>query len=86
MQAIRTKLGEGGRMIIPSIFRQNLHLAVGDDIIVHMQDDVIYITTPNHALQKLQAKVKNYTDSMGGSISLVDELIATRRAEVDREK
>ena len=34
MSAVRTKLGEGGRVIVPATFRQNLHLEVGDDIIL----------------------------------------------------
>ena len=83
MNAIRAKLGDGGRVIISAAFRQNLHLTAGDDIILHMQDDVIYITTPNQALRKLQTKVKNYTNATGQDISLVDELIAMRRSEVD---
>ena len=84
MSAIRTKLGDGGRVIIPATFRQNLHLEAGDDIILHMQENIIYITTPNQALHKLPAKVKNYTDATGEHISLVDELIAMRRLEVDQ--
>jgi AbrB family looped-hinge helix DNA binding protein len=83
MNAIRTKLGDGGRVIIPAAFRQNLHLTAGDDIVLHMQEDIIYITTPNQALRKLQAKVRNYTNDTGQDISLVDELIAMRRSEVD---
>ena len=83
MSAIRTKLGKGGRVIIPATFRQNLHLEAGDDIILHMQENTIHITTPNQALHKLQAKVKNYANAAGEHISLVDELIAMRRLEVD---
>lgn len=85
MEVIRTKLGDGGRIIIPAIFRQNLHLTPGDDIILHMKEDIIYITTPDQALSKLQAKVKNYTNKLGQDISLVDELIAARRSEAKRE-
>jgi AbrB family looped-hinge helix DNA binding protein len=85
MSVIRTKLGEGGRMIIPAAFRNNLHLNVGDDIILHMQDDTIYITTPHRALQKLQNKVKHYFGNTGKQISLADELITTRRTEAERE-
>jgi AbrB family looped-hinge helix DNA binding protein len=84
MSAIRTKLGKGGRVIIPATFRQNLHLEAGDDIILHMQENTIHITTPNQALYKLQAKVKNYANAAGEHISLVDELIAMRRLEVDQ--
>ncbi len=86
MKAIRTKLGDGGRVIIPATFRQNLHLTTGDDLVLHMQEDAIYITTPDQALRKLQAKVRNYTNANGQDISLVDELIAMRRSEVDSEK
>lgn len=78
---IRTKLGEGGRIIIPSAFRQNLRLSVGDDIIIHMQDNTIHITTPNQALQKLQQRVKEYNDNSENPLSLVDELISMRRLE-----
>ena len=84
MSAIRTKLGKGGRVIIPATFCQNLHLEAGDDIILHMQENIIHITTPNQALHKLQTKVKNYTNATGEHISLVDELIAMRRLEVDQ--
>lgn len=87
MSTIRTKLGEAGRVIIPATFRQNLRLKQGDDLILHMQDDIIYITTPNQALRTLQTKVKNYFNTVanGKHISLVDELISMRRLEVDSE-
>ena len=41
MKAIRTKLGKGGRVIIPTAFRQYLHLETGDDIILHMEDNLL---------------------------------------------
>ncbi|WP_032138869.1 MULTISPECIES: AbrB/MazE/SpoVT family DNA-binding domain-containing protein [Rickettsia] len=85
MQTMRTKLGEGGRIVIPASFRQNLHLLPGDDIVLHMKENIIYITTPNQALAELQAMVKNYTDSTGERISLVDELIKSRRLEASHE-
>lgn len=81
MNDVRTKIGEGGRVIIPAIFRQTLHLEPGDDIILHYEDNAIHITTPEQALIKLQAKVKSYLDRAEKPVSLVDELIAMRRAE-----
>jgi len=83
MSAIRAKLGDGGRVIIPAAFRQNMHLIAGDDIMLNMQDGVIYITTPNQALRKLQTKVKNYTNATDQGISLLDQLIAIRRSDAD---
>ena len=70
MKAVRTKLGKGGRVIIPTAFRQNLHLETGDDIILHMEDNLIYITTAEQALRTLQNKVKNYINTTGQNISL----------------
>jgi len=85
MKAIRTKLGKGGRVIIPTAFRQNLRLETGDDIILHMEDNLIYLTTAEQALQKLQKKVKNYIKATDRNISLVDELITMRRNEAKYE-
>ena len=85
MKAIRTKLGKGGRVIIPTAFRQYLHLETGDDIILHMEDNLIYLTTAEQALQKLQKKFKNYIKATDRNISLVDELITMRRNEAKYE-
>ncbi len=85
MNDIRTKMGDGGRVIIPVIFRKILRLKAGDDIILHFEDNEIHITTPEQALIKLQAKVKSYLDKADKPVSLVDELIAMRRAEAKDE-
>ena len=85
MKAVRTKLGKGGRVIIPTAFRQNLHLETGDDIILHMEDNLIYLTTAEQALRTLQNKVKNYINTTDQNISLTDELITMRRNEAKYE-
>ena len=85
MKAIRTKLGKGGRVIIPTAFRQNLHLEAGDDVILHMEDNIIYLTTADQALRKLQNKVKDYINTTGQNISLTNELITMRRNEAKGE-
>lgn len=86
MNDIRTKIGEGGRVIIPAAFRNALHLEPGDDIILHFENNEIHMTTPEQALLKLQAKVKSYTEKLEKPISLVDELIKMRRAEAEHEQ
>ena len=85
MNDMRTRIGEGGRVIIPSIFRQQLQLKIGDEIILHIKDEEIHMTTPLQALRKLQTRVKNCMDSADNPTSLVDELIAMRRAETEEE-
>ena len=85
MKAIKTKLGKGGRINIPATFRQKLHINIGDDIILHMQDNLIYLTTAEKALHELQTKVKKYFNSTGKKISLADDLIRHRRKEATSE-
>ena len=85
MKAIRTKLGKAGRVSIPTTFRKNLHLEAGDDIILHMEDNIIYLTTAEQALKTLQNKVRKHMLSTGQNISLADELISLRRNEAKHE-
>ena len=85
MNDIRTRMGEGGRVIIPALFRQELGLQPGDDLILHLESNEIHITTPEQALRKLQARVRDFFQEKGENISLVDELIATRRQEAKYE-
>ena len=85
MKAIKTKLGKNGRVIIPTAFRQNLHLQTGDDIIIHMEDNLIYLTTAEQALRRLQKKVKSYMNATGQNFSFVDVLISERRKEAEHE-
>ena len=85
MNDVRTKIGAGGRVIIPAVFRQALHLQTGDDIILHFENNEIHIITPDQALAKLQAKVKSYLDKSEKPVSLIDELIVMRRAEAKDE-
>lgn len=86
MNDVRTKIGDGGRVIIPAIFRQAIHLESGNDIIFHLDSNEIYITTPEQAHLKLQTKVKSCLDKMDTAISLGGELISTRREEAKRER
>ena len=78
---IRTKLGKGGRIIIPSRFRKNLNLSEGDDIVLQMQNNNICISTAQSALKRLQDKVKE----LDSNISLVNQLITERRLDAKNE-
>ena len=82
MLDIRTKIGAGGRIIIPSIVREKLRMSVGDEVIIHVKEEELYITTTEHALLKIREKVKKHNRE---KISLVDELLATRRMEASHE-
>jgi len=82
MLDIRTKIGAGGRVIIPSLIRERLNFSVGDEVVLHVKEEELCITTVEQALSQLQQKVKARNK---GKISLVNELLATRRKEAADE-
>jgi AbrB family looped-hinge helix DNA binding protein len=83
MQAIRTKIGAGGRIIIPASIRNNLHLYQGDSIVLHCENDRIVITTAEKALSSLQHKIRSCLK--GKKISMSDQLINIRKLESKNE-
>lgn len=72
---VRTKPTEGGRIVIPTEYRQALGLQIGDELILHLEDGEVRIFTPQQAIKRAQDLVSPYLQE--GS-SLADELIAER--------
>ena len=82
MAAIKTKLGKGGRVVIPAEYRKRLGIEPGDEIIVSFKDGEIKITTVREAVRRAQEIVRRFVPE---GVSLVDELIQERRREAARE-
>lgn len=80
--SIRTKVSEGGRIVIPAEFRKVLGLEVGDEVIVRLAGGEIKVTGVAAAVQCVQEKVRRYVPE-GRSLS--EELIAERRQESSHE-
>ena len=78
---VRTRLAEGGRVVIPAEFRRAIGLEVGDEVIVRLEDGEVRILTPESAIRRAQDLVRRYVPE---GRSLVDELLAERRDEVAR--
>ena len=78
MTQTRTKLTEGGRIVIPSEYRQALGLQIGDEVILRLEDGEVRIFTPEQAIKHAQELVRRFIPE-GRSLS--DELIAERRTE-----
>jgi AbrB family looped-hinge helix DNA binding protein len=78
MVEIRTKLAEGGRIVIPVEYRQALGIHVGDEVILRLEDGEVRILTPQQAIKRAQELVSRYVTP---ERSLADELLAERRAE-----
>ncbi len=81
MQEIRTKLGQSGRIVIPTEYRRRLGLEAGE-IIMHLDEEGLHLCTPAQAVARAQALVQRYVPE-GRNLS--GELISERREEADRE-
>lgn len=75
-----TKLTDGGRIVIPAEYRRALHLDVGDEVVLSLENDEIRILSRREALRRAQEIVSRYITH-----PLVDELIAERRQEAAGE-
>jgi len=81
MDNIKTKLGQGGRIVLPAEFREALGVKVGDELILSLKDDEIHVFTRREAIKRAQGMLKHIAPGR----SLADELIRERRAEAARE-
>ena len=82
MPRIRTKVAEGGRIVIPAEFRRALDLDVGDEVILDLREGQLTVLTPQQAVKRAQELVRRYVPE---GRRLVDELIEERRAEAAHE-
>lgn len=78
MNEMKTKLTEGGRIVIPAEYRQALGLQVGDELILRLEGGEVRIFTPRQAVKHAQELVRQYIPQ--GRL-LSDELLAERRLE-----
>jgi bifunctional DNA-binding transcriptional regulator/antitoxin component of YhaV-PrlF toxin-antitoxin module len=78
MNQIKTKLGEGGRIVIPPEYLQVLAMEVGDTVILRLENGEVRIFTQKEAIRKAQESVNTYLPE---ERSLSDELITERRLE-----
>lgn len=82
MTSIKTKIGEGGRVVVPAKYRKALDLKPGDDVILVLGDGEVRITTVKQAIRRAQQIVRRYVPE---DRDLVSELIKERREEAARE-
>jgi len=62
------KIGKGGCVIIPAIYRKALKLRIGDELIISLEDGELRLFKQCDALQKIQksatrkSRIKNHID------------------------
>ena len=82
MTAVKGKVVEGGRIIVPAAFRKSMGLAKGDAVFMELHGDELRVRPARSALRRIQAKLH----ALGPSEGLPsDKLIAERQAEAERE-
>ena len=82
MASQRVKLVEGGKLVIPAIFRREMGVKPGDTLIVEMDGGDLRVRSLPSAIARVQARMRELNPE-GRSLS--DELVAERRAEAARE-
>lgn len=75
---MKTKIHEGGRLVIPAAYRKALGLKPGDEVLLILEDDEIRVVSTRQAIARAQALVRRYIPE-GRSLS--EELIQERREE-----
>jgi AbrB family looped-hinge helix DNA binding protein len=78
----RAKLIDGGKVIIPAAMRRAMGIATGDTVVIELDAGEIRIRTLQQGLDRARAIVRRRVPA---GRSLVDELIAERRAEAGRD-
>lgn len=81
MNNVRTKLGQGGRIVLPAQFRKAMGVKPGDELIMAMKDGEVRVFTRQAAIKRAQGMLKHIAPGR----SLADELIQERRSEAARE-
>jgi AbrB family looped-hinge helix DNA binding protein len=79
--ADEVRIGAQGRIIIPAHLRKELNLKPGDRLIVRSDGDRILLERRQAVANRLLSRF----NQVPTNVSLVDELIAERRAEAARE-
>ena len=78
-----TKLTNGNRVVIPAAIRKSLGLKIGDAVTLVLQNNgEVRLLTQAEAVRQAQALVRQQVPA---SRSLVEELLAERRAEAASE-
>lgn len=77
------KVGPGGGVAVPAAFLQALGVKVGSEVQLRLEEDEIRIVPRSTVIRHVRERVRKYVPE---GVSLVDELIAERRREAEREE
>ncbi|NQT74526.1 MAG: AbrB/MazE/SpoVT family DNA-binding domain-containing protein [Chloroflexi bacterium] len=78
MDRVKTKVSNGGRVVIPAAYRKELGINPGDDVLLTLEEGEIRLVTTRQAVERAQRLVRRYIPR---DVSLSEELIQERREE-----
>jgi AbrB family looped-hinge helix DNA binding protein len=81
-KAVPLRIGPQGRVVIPAELRRTLAIEPGETLMAHVEADRLVLERREQILERLRGELRG---SVPEGVSMVDELIAERRAEVRRE-
>jgi AbrB family looped-hinge helix DNA binding protein len=82
MAETRTRVGSGGRVVIPAAYRKALGVRPGDRLLLVLEGSQVRLLTPEEAIRSAQALVRRHVRK-GRRLS--EELLAERRREAALE-
>jgi AbrB family looped-hinge helix DNA binding protein len=78
MQQQNTKIGEGGRLVIPAAYRKALDLHPGDELIIRIENGELRLFRQSQALERIRAAVRK---KLTRKVSHVDEFLEERKRD-----
>ena len=80
---VAAELDAHGRIVIPAAYRQALNLEKGTRVHLYLEGDTVRFLSRDAAIKRIQ---KEFARRIPRGVSLVDDLIAERRREAEREE
>jgi AbrB family looped-hinge helix DNA binding protein len=80
----KTQVDKHGRIVIPIEVREELGLQPGEQVVLRIEDGTLRLENLRRAIRRSRGIARAGLGDLGGR-SLVDEFIAQRRAEAERE-
>jgi AbrB family looped-hinge helix DNA binding protein len=81
-RAVPLRIGPQGRVVIPARLRRELEIEPGETLMARVESRRLVLERRDEILERLRSELRDARPERG---SVVDELIAERRAEARRE-